>query len=78
MSADNTKPKWVSFKWHTTDVQWRARDSGIELTVEQSNEILDQIKRYHDAEIGVNWDVIDANIDMYLADQEKKNASNGN
>ena len=42
------------------------------LTEKEAREILHGIK--HDASIGVNWDVIQANIDFFKAEKEESNA----
>lgn len=51
-------PDYVAVFWHTSDVQER-----YELTTEQARQVLHQISgRKHDANVGINWDVIDAAV----------------
>ena len=57
----------IAVSWTTSDVLDRAEQKGITLSEDKAKEILQTILRRHDAEIGINWDVIDANIDMYNA-----------
>lgn len=59
-----------SVKWSTIDIIDRAKDRGLKVTDEQAKEILNTIIRKHDAELGINWDVIDAHTDFYLNQYE--------
>ena len=59
--------------WTAVDVLGLAQDRGINLTDQQADEILDYIERHHDAEIGINWDVIDANLDFVEIGEGKGN-----
>jgi hypothetical protein len=49
-----TSPDWISDWWHTDDI----RDEHDWLTEEQARECLELISKYHDANIGINWDFI--------------------
>jgi hypothetical protein len=50
----------ISIEWCAEDVL--QQDS--ELTAEQVQEVLTELKHHHDANIGVNWCVIDCVIDQ--------------
>lgn len=52
--------------WQVEDVQERRPD----LTVEQCREVLRSIERHHNAEIGINWDVIDAVADFLFPEPD--------
>jgi len=56
----------ISVTWHIDDVQAVANDMGIEMNNDTAREILAMVKHYHDASIGINWDVIEATIDSYM------------
>lgn len=57
----------VSFIWWIDDIQERAIQMHREpLTDKQASEILQLIKHRHDANIGVNWEVIDIWTNYYL------------
>jgi len=58
--------KLIQISWCTEDVMFQAEIMGITLTEDQADAILDNIEHYHDASIGVNWDVIGAHINMYM------------
>jgi hypothetical protein len=58
--------KSIQILWCTEDIIWQADMMGIKLTEEQADAILDNVEHYHDATIGVNWDVIATHIDMYM------------
>ena len=58
--------KSIQIYWCTEDVTHQAEIMGIPLTEEQADDILDNVERYHDATIGINWDVIGTHIEMYM------------
>lgn len=45
---------WIFSAWHVDDV----RSERPDLTKEQCREVLRNLKRNHDANIGINWEVI--------------------
>lgn len=51
--------------WGVEDVVSRAADDGYKITDEQAAEILGEIIDDHDANIGINWNVISYHIDLY-------------
>lgn len=51
--------------WSKIDIQDRAKQMDIKLTDTECKEIADNIERTHDANIGINWEVIDENIRYY-------------
>ena len=52
--------KQISIKWHIDDVQ-SVRPN---LTKIQASRVLEYLDRKHDANIGVNWEVIEIVSDM--------------
>lgn len=54
-------PDEITISWHFTDVQ----EVDNTLTNEEARQILQLIKKNHDATIGVNWDSIKAWIDYF-------------
>lgn len=61
MDFDETRQ--IAIIWDIADVHSRAKEQHINITDEQALEILHNMKRQHDASIGINWDVIDAHLD---------------
>jgi hypothetical protein len=57
----NETGEWeIVERWTEADIRHQAEYSfGIELTSDQSYEILKLVMKSHDANIGINWDVID-------------------
>ena len=45
---------WISIRWHIDDV----KEVRPDLTDEQAREVLQQSRRQHDANIGINWEVL--------------------
>ena len=52
--------------WHIDDVLSQAETMGIVLTNEQAAKVLGIVADCHDANLGINWEVIDAAIDAYM------------
>ncbi len=65
--GDEAQGDWITIKWHVDDVL----DVREDLTREQAREVLHTLKRDHDAEIGINWDVIEAWADNLYPDPER-------
>lgn len=59
------KKKFIAIEWHTDDVLAQRPD----LTVEQANNVLDELDKNHDATVGINWDVIDCVTEMLYPEQ---------
>jgi acyl-homoserine lactone acylase PvdQ len=58
--------KTISIKWSTEDVLAMAESMDIELTETQADIILDNLLKYHDANVGINWDVINFHIENFI------------
>jgi hypothetical protein len=56
-------PDWMAEWWHIDDVIEQA-EHGEQLTEDEAREVLRLMSKYHDCEIGINWDVIDVWIDI--------------
>jgi hypothetical protein len=52
--------KQISIKWHIDDVLSIRPD----LTKSQASEVLEKLKENHDANIGINWEVIEIVSEM--------------
>lgn len=51
--------KFLVIKWHTQDIRgYAANKLNMNLTVAQANEVLELLDYSHDADIGVNWEVV--------------------
>ena len=53
----------ISIIWSTEDVLHQAKEKGVKLTEDEANEILLQMERKHDADIGISWQTINDYID---------------
>lgn len=60
----------VAIVWHAEDIEDRAKALGTPLSDAEVDAVLDAMRRQHDADIGINWDVIDTHISMTVADRE--------
>lgn len=60
MTPQETNPQdTISIEWDIDDVLEVRPD----LSADQARQVLQSVKRNHDAEIGVNWDVIQCTAD---------------
>jgi hypothetical protein len=48
--------------WCEEDVLGRAKELGKKITRKQAQDILDDIERHHDAELGISWTTLDCAI----------------
>lgn len=57
-----TDPDWIASWWHIDDVKEQYLGDGeySELTDEEAREVLRLADKYHDCEIGLNWEVLDS------------------
>lgn len=62
----------IEIKWSTEDVLAMADNMQVELTEEQADEVLENVYHYHDAEVGINWGVIDYHIENFLENLNKQ------
>ena len=72
-------PDWMASWWHISDIHIQANiaegidsDEADEITDEQAREVLRLMDKNHDANIGINWDVIDHWIDYVKAQRKGK------
>ena len=52
----------ISIRWSINDVR-NCNECWSELTDEECRDVLEEVERNHDANIGINWDVIDITAD---------------
>lgn len=55
----------ITVSWSVEDVMSQA-DEGDKLTEDDTKKILSDVYKYHDASVGINWDVIRCHIDDYI------------
>ena len=65
---DELKGDAIAVTWHIDDIQCRNDENDDcvgykQLTDDEARGILLKMERYHDATIGINWDVIDVYLD---------------
>ena len=60
----------ISIIWSTEDVLHQAKEKGVKLTEDEANEILLQMERKHDADIGISWQTINDYIDDLVEERD--------
>ena len=56
----------ISITWSVDDILQQALTRNIQLSRENCQEILESIEDNYNADLGINWDIIDFAIDNYL------------
>jgi hypothetical protein len=70
------KMKTIEIKWSTEDVLGKADEMDIKLTEIEADKILDQLYRLHDADLGINWLVIENYIQQHIDDKKASQNTN--
>ena len=65
-----TSPDWHIEKWHISDVQ----EDNEWVTDDQAREVLKWMNKYHDANVGINWDFISAVVELKFPEPEEEEA----
>lgn len=52
--------------WQPDDAAGRAKDRGIILTKDEANEVISNVQRTQDCELGISWVTIDCWIDEVI------------
>ena len=60
----------ISIIWSTEDVLHQAKQKDVKLTEDEANQILLQMERKHDADIGISWGTIDVYIDDLVDERD--------
>ena len=64
--------------WCTEDVIAKAKEMHKRITKNMANDIIDQIDRKHDCEMGITWDTLECYIDDAISDRQRiKNERKG-
>ena len=71
-----TDPDWLASWWHISDVMdsFNSEEDheGLNLTEEEGREVLRRLDKYHDCEIGINWEVIQNYSEDIINEREEK------
>jgi hypothetical protein len=61
--------------WHKDDVFHVAENMGVFISSAEAEDILHNIHYRADAEIGINWEVIQCNIEFHIEERNKEETS---
>ena len=56
--------------WSIDDVIGTAEEMGVKISVNDANNIIDNIDRHIDCELGITWEMIKCSIEDYLGEKE--------
>ena len=70
---ESTEPDgWsITSKWSVEDIQYIAASQSLEISDADAMAVLKLVKRDFDANIGVNWEVLQSHLESYLNEKEK-------
>jgi hypothetical protein len=62
----------ISIVWEFDDILLLAADriDGVTPSREQCREVLRRAKKYHDANVGISWDVLSGHLDNVLGENK--------
>ena len=69
-SLNENPTQKISITWAIEDVLQMAEEMDVELTDEEAGEILENIERHHDAELGISWTTIQCAIEDHMHDRK--------
>lgn len=71
---NNVMLKKITITWTTEDVKKLARERfrGLNITDDQAWEILKKVKEKHDANEGINWNVLEIYVTEWVKNKESK------
>jgi len=61
----------ITSKWSVEDIQYIAASQSLEISDADAMAVLKLVKRDFDANIGVNWEVLQSHLESYLNEKEK-------
>lgn len=64
--------KQIFIVWSVVDVIDKAKSMEVTLTQYEAEKILYNVEKYHDASIGINWDVIGCHIDDFIQQRSEE------
>ena len=72
---ESTEPDgWsITSKWSVEDIQYIAASQSLEISDADAMAVLKLVKRDFDANIGVNWEVLEYHLESYLNEKKRKN-----
>ena len=62
--------KFISITWATEDIQPLMEEVGLRYTEDSAYQILKYARDNHDANVGINWDVLRDVVDMFKTNEE--------
>ena len=62
----------ISILWNVEDVREQAKHRNIKLNKEECRQVLDLCLKYHDASVGISWDIIDHHTWNLFGDRSKQ------
>mgnify|MGYP003439864707 FL=1 len=61
--------------WIKNDIIEVCEDNDYTLSSEEIDKVVYDLERYHDAEVGINWEVIKCYIQMIIDEREESNSN---
>lgn len=62
----------IAIEWGVEDVREQAKNKNIKLNKKQCREVLGMCLKYHDASLGLSWDILDHHIWTLYGVKNKK------
>jgi uncharacterized protein YpuA (DUF1002 family) len=62
--------KKIQITWSTEDILFTAENMNVQLNEEEADTILDELDEHHDAQLGINWDIIENYIQQHIDNRQ--------
>lgn len=69
------KENIIPIFWNKNDIIGVCEDNDYTLSSEEIDKVVYDLERYHDAEVGINWEVIKCHIQMIIDEREESNSN---
>jgi hypothetical protein len=72
LQKENPEESICMHYWQVGDVMEQAEEMGEELTREEAEQILEDMERHIDSEMGVSWTNVSAGIEDFISKRDKE------
>lgn len=62
--------KYITIQWTTEDIKHIIEAAGMRYSEQLAYSILEYVKDTHDANVGINWDVLSSAVDIFKTEEE--------
>ena len=72
LQKENPEESICMHYWQVDDVLGKAEEMGEEITREEAEQILEDMERHIDSEMGVSWTSVSVGIEDFISNRDKE------